>query len=63
MYTKRPQKNNGTIQGTLHSLLSAAQNGTKIWYYRTYSPDGGGTRAENPPEMQPFKLGNSIKLF
>ena len=41
MYTKRPQKNNGTIQGTLHSLLSAAQNGTKIWYYRTYSPDGG----------------------
>lgn len=59
MYTKRPQKNNGTIQRTPYSLLSAAQ---KSGITGRKAPTGGA-RAENPPEMQPFKLGNSIKLF
>ena len=57
MYTKRPQKNNGTIQGTLHSLLSAAQNGTKIWYYRTYSPDGGGHTCGKSTGDAAFQIG------
>ena len=63
MYTKRPQKNNGTIQRTPYSLLSAAQKRRKNLVLQDVQPRRGGARAENPPEMQPFKLGNSIKLF
>ena len=41
MYTKRPQKKAmGRYREHFTLYYRLRKNGAKIWYYRTYSPDG-----------------------
>ena len=40
MYTKRPQKIMGRYREHFTLYARRRKNGEKIWYYKTYSPDG-----------------------
>ena len=57
MYTKRPQKNNGTIQGTPHSLLSAAQKRRKNLVLQDVQPRRGGRTCGKSIGDAAFQIG------